>query len=247
MWMRFFSALAALLIVSGSSYAQKTKPVLTMYGAEIPGYMMDSITRPGILIELVQKVSEVSGYQINYRLVPWPRAMKQASRFSKAIIPGLSRLPDREHNYTWIEPIIGAKSAFVSLAKPINTFDEGKKLPSVGAWRGTSHEQELKEKGFNNILSFNNVKQSIKMIEMGRVAAWYGDVNEIITRWNKNAQDTSLRLKFGQVLNIENIWLAGGKGMAKQVSEDLRLALKKVIKSGFRDELSLKYFGYVVK
>ena len=243
----FYYTLAALLIVSGSSNAQNTKPVLTMYGAEIPGYMMDSITKPGILIELVQKVSEISGYQINYRLVPWPRAMKEASKSSAAIIPGLSRLPDREPNYTWIEPIIGAKSAFVSLSQAINTFKDGKKLPSVGAWRGTSHEQELKEKGFENILSFNNVKQSIKMIEMGRVSAWYGDVNEIITRWNKNAADTSLRLKFGKVLNIENIWLAGGKSMPKQLADDLRQALKKVIKSGFRDKMSLKYFGYVVK
>ena len=171
MRMRFFGALTVLLIFSGSSYAQNAKSVLTMYGAEIPGYMMDSITKPGILIELVQKVSEVSGYQINYRLVPWPRAMKKTSESPHAIIPGLSRLPDREPRFTWIEPIIGAKSAFVSLTQAINSFEEGKKLPSVGAWRGTAHEQELKEKGFENILSFNNVKQSIKMIEMGRVAA----------------------------------------------------------------------------
>ena len=248
---RFFCCLLLSFLISGPLagpvQAQNAKPILTMYGAEIPGYMMDSITRPGILIELVQKVSELSGYQINYRLVPWPRAMKQASKFEYALIPGLSRLPNREPNYTWIEPIIGAKSAFVSLNSKIDSFDEGRKLATVGAWRGTSHEQELKENKFDNILSFNNVKKSIKMIEMGRVMAWYGDVNEILTRWNENAVDKSLRLKFGKVLNIEHIWLAGGKNMKKNVAADIQKALRQAVKSGFRDELSLKYFGYVVK
>ena len=237
--------LASLL--GQSAQAQDKKPVLTMFGSEIPGYMMDSITRPGILIELVRKVSAESGYQINYRLVPWPRAMKEASASPNAVIPGLSRLPNREANYTWIEPIIGAKSAFVSLGKKINSFAEGRELSAVGAWRGTSHEQEVKENNIENIFSFNNVKKSIKMIEMGRVKAWYGDVNEILTRWNENAVDKSLRLKFGKVQKVEHIWLAGGKGMPKKVAKDLRLALKKVIKSGFRDEMSLKYFNYVVK
>ena len=153
--------------------------------------------------------------------------MKKTSQSPNAIIPGLSRLPDQESKYTWIEPIIGAKSAFVSLAKAIDSFDEDKKLPSVGAWRGTSHEQELKENGYENILSFNNVKQLTKMIEMRHVTAWYGDVNEIITRWNKNVEDRLLRLKFGKVLNIENIWLAGGKAMSNQVAANLRGALKK--------------------
>jgi len=251
MWMRLFSSFLAIFLFSNlyvpSANAQKAKPVLTMYGAEIPGYMMDSITRPGILIELIQKVSELSGYQINFRLVPWPRAMKEASKSPNTVIPGLSRLPDREPNYTWIEPIMGAKSAFVSLKKEINSFAEGRKLTSVGAWCGTSHEQELKENNFENILSFNNIKKSIKMIEMGRIAAWYGDVNEILTRWNKNAADTSLRLKFGKVLNVEHIWSAGGKLMPKNIAKDLQDALKKAVKSGFRDEMPLKYFGYVVK
>ena len=172
MFMRFFSALTALLIVSSSSYAQNTKPDMIMYGAEIPGYMMNSDKRPGILIEMVTRAATIAGYHLTIKIVSWPRAMKLTSRGSNTMIPGLSRLPDREPNFTWIEPMVGAKSAFVSLRRQIDSFAEGRKLRLVGAWLGTSHEQELKEKKFDNISATGNIKQSIIMMERGRVGAW---------------------------------------------------------------------------
>jgi len=42
-------------------------------------------------------------------------------------------------------------------------------------------------------------------------------------------------MMFGKVLNSEQIWLGGGKDMAKNN------ALIKVVESGFRDQMSLKY------
>lgn len=236
-------ACAIKFLVGVPAWSQDLKPVLTIYAAEIPGYMGGSRERPGILSEMIDLAAKRLGYKVINKTVPWARALKAVIKEHNTLIPGLSRLPSREKNYTWIVGQMEAKSAFLSLNRKINSYEEAKNISSIGVHRATSHNLELEEKGFTNIRKFNNIEKSIRMMEIGRISAWYGDVNAFSRRWQKYASDKSKKLQYGTPTLIETIWLGGHKNISKQVIDDFSRETKAIIREGTRKKLLLKYFN----
>ena len=236
--------LGLVLVVSvNQAWSNEAKPDLVLYVAEIPGYMGGPASRPGILVELVNLVADETGYRIETKIVPWARAVNKVKTTNNTLVPGFSRLPEREVNYSWIAPQMAAQSAFLSLTHKINSFEEAKTLNSIGAHRATSHQLELVRRGFTNVVSVDNVKQTIKMLHRRRIDAWYGDVNEYFRRWRDYHGEGAEKLFVGRIQLSEQIWLAGNKNLPKKVIRDLQIGMKAVIEKGYRRGLIKKYFG----
>ena len=240
----YLSFLGLVLVVSGGkAWSNDAKHDLVLYVAEIPGYMGGPASRPGILVELVNLLAQETGYQIETKVVPWARAVNKVKTTNYALVPGFSRLAEREPNYIWIAPQMAAQSAFLSLTHNINSFEEAKALNSVGAHRATSHQLELERRGFTNVVSVDNVKQTIKMLHRRRIDAWYGDVNEYFRRWRDYHGEGAAKLFVGKIQLSEDIWLAGNKNLPQNIVSDLQAGMKAVVKKGYRRELIKKYFG----
>ena len=236
---------ACVLVVafSGLSHAQPTKEDLTLFAAKIPGFMGGNEPDPGILVEMIRLAAEKSGYGVEHKVFPWARAMMLARTSENALIAGISRLPAREHNFTWIVQLMEVDSAFIALDRKIDTYDEAQTLPSIGVHRATSHEVDLENRGFENIRGFNNLEQSIKFLQRGRIAAWYGVVNEFTKRSRSLDSELSSRVVIGKPVLVEKLWLAGPKSLPPAVIEDLVYGTRLIIEEGHRDKLLLKYFG----
>ena len=232
-----------LAVVGNDARGVTSKPKLTLFTMALPSYMGGAEPDPGILVEMVKLAAAETGYQVEQKVVPWARALKLAMTSDNAIIPGLSRIPSRERNYTWIVRQMEVESAFISLEAEINSFDEARHLPSIGVHRATSHEIELEERGFENLRSFNHIENSIKLLEMGRISAWYGDINEFSQRWQLHSSDRGKRLVIGKPVITEHLWLAGGRNITPEIVEDLTHGTRLVIDKGYRKKLLTKYFG----
>lgn len=233
-----------MLVAAGNkAQAEKKMPDLTLYTAEIPGFMGGQDPDPGMLVEMVTLAAAKFGYKIIHKVVPWARAMKLTMTSENALIPGFSRIPTREHNYTWIVRQAELDSAFISYKSKVNSFEEAMRLGSIGVHRATSHEVELEEKGFVNIRSFNNMPKSIRFLELGRIDAWYGVVNEFTRRWRLHAVDRDRKLIIGKPQLVEQVWLAGSKKLSPQIIEDLSHGTRLIIEEGHRKKLLKKYFA----
>ena len=235
--------LFAALVASGFPGAASAKPDLVLYITSFPGYMGGPADRPGILVELTERAAKLKGYNLEIRNVPWTRALKKVLVTPNSIIPGFSRIPSREKNYSWVVPQMAAQSAFLSQQTSIDSYAQGAALKVVGVHRSTSHHLDLKNHDFDNLSVIDNVEMSTKMLARGRIQAWYGDVNEYLRRWRDHYGDGKGKLVVGKILVHEEIWLAGNKDLPKSVISDLREAMETVIERGDRKELLKKYFG----
>ncbi|MBH64076.1 MAG: hypothetical protein CL569_16840 [Alphaproteobacteria bacterium] len=156
---------------------------LTLFVAEIPGYMGGPDDKPGILVEMAKLAGAKTRYRIEQKIVPWARALKIGISMDNALLPGLSKIPSRERDYAWIVRQMEVESAFVTMDQRIDSFELAKNPRSIGVHRGTSHEIELENKVFLNLHSFKHIENAIKMLEKGWIDSWYGDINELSRRW----------------------------------------------------------------
>jgi polar amino acid transport system substrate-binding protein len=245
-WILCLCAVFAALMIPAPSSAQTAKPVLIMNTTQITGLMDDSKTRPGAVMEIVQRAGEIAGVDLQAKFYPWPRAMKNVQEREDTLIVGISRTPSREKKFNWVAHVIDMKIGFVTLKEPINSYAEGKEASSVGFWKGTSYHIELKKKGFTNVRPFSTNKDSdraITLFELGRLSSWYGDFFEFRYRWQKFAKNKKLPLVFGKAMYSDSIWLAASLKFPKKMAARLKSAMKKVKASGANRQIEIKYFG----
>ena len=97
------------------------------------------------------------------------------------------------------------KSAFISLDRRVDTFEEAKRLSAVSVRRATSYEVELEERGFENIRTFNRPDQLLKYLERGRIDAWFGSNLEFSKRIDLIVSEKRARIIIGKPVIIEEL------------------------------------------
>ncbi len=245
--MRSVLACAAVLLNLAApaiaAAAQDKATSLTLYTTDFLGFMGGDAPRPGVLVEMVQLAAARTGYTIRQMELPWPRAMMLARTEQVGLIAGLTRLPAREANYTWIVRQMAIESVFISLGRRVDSFAQAKQLSAIGVHRGTSYEVELEERGFENIRSFSNTEQLVKLFEHNRVDAWFGAAHEISSRFRTLDPIKRRSVVVGTPVMSEEIWLAGPKTLPPQIVEDFSYGTRLIIDEGHRERLMRKYFG----
>lgn len=240
-----FLALVGLFVLggTGSAMAQAEKRALKLFAAEFPGYSGGAAPAPGILTEMVERAAKAAGYKVLHKIVPWARALKLVQSMDDALIVGLSRLPERESDFTWIVHHLDVETAFMSLGEKIDSYEQARQLTSVGVHRASSHEIGLMERGFTNLRSFNKVEHPHVLLERGRVEAWFGVINEFTRRSHDGVSSSAKAYKYGTPVLNDPLWLGGSKSLSPEIARDLEAATRQFIESGGRAELLLKYFG----
>lgn len=166
-----------------------------------------------------------AGYLSHIHVTPWPRAQQRVSRGHNQLIIPLSRTPEREDLYTWIAPIAPLERAFFSLDTPVANFAEARqRYKRIAVGLGTAQMEVLKTEGFadEQIVSIKLGENPARMLELGRVDAWFTGVPEGLYLWPKSNN----RLQMSPVMTRSDMYLACSKRCDAKLLEDLRSAVE---------------------
>lgn len=129
----------------------------------------------GLAIELAEAVFKKADVKWSSPTIyPYKRAYETARNGERVILASLARIPSRENTFSWVGKIVDAHQVFVTKSGSVDhTFETAKKLRRVGVLRGSSLEKELVKRGFKNIESVSDEETSFRMVESGRIDAWF--------------------------------------------------------------------------
>jgi polar amino acid transport system substrate-binding protein len=181
-----------------------------------------------------------AGYLSHLHVTPWKRAQQRVSRGDNLLIIPLSRSPEREDLYTWIAPIMVMERAFFSLDKPVADFDEAReRYKRVAVGMGTAQMETLKNEGFSDeqIVSLKLGDNPARMLELGRVDAWFTGVPEGLYQWpgRKNV------LRMSPVMSSVDLYLACSRRCDSVIVEELRQSVESLRREGVAQSIQDAY------
>ena len=129
----------------------------------------------GAVTERVRNIVLRAGYEADFKVFPWARAVLNTQRHSRALLFSIARTPEREQQYQWITPVTQFKLGILTLSGRSDIhFKDWSELTSlsVAAQRGDIAEKWLKERGFEegkNLISCADIICSWKELKRGTV------------------------------------------------------------------------------
>lgn len=224
-------AFLLLLVVLGSArvYAQ---PLQILVSPIPPLVMKDKDVSHGLLWDmaeiLAERLHKKHGLDVREKplMLPWTRAYKDITSRSDRLMLQMSRSPEREDLFEWITQTTHLSFAFVTSVLPVlDTLEEARKVQTIVVYRGSRLEKFLRSNGFNKTLVLaNNSENSARLLDAGRVKAWYASVDEVL--WlHKNAVMKKKPLIGKPVLSVP-VWAVGSRGMPSETQAMVRSELE---------------------
>jgi len=210
--------LFVLSAIGFSTTAYSADNGVHLISAEMPGGQFEKKDGKyvGAYVDFFTQASKLSGIPVDYRMVPWTRAVKETESSNNYLIFPFTRTEERESLFTWISPLNKDQMCFASTRTSVNNLEQARKLKRVLVWRGTSQQAYLEKQGFHNLVKVDDTDQIIRIIKATTDAAWYFICDQAQSFLDPNKSD--INLKLGSVVAEEVIWLAGGKAL-KQTAE----------------------------
>lgn len=220
-------------------------------GERVKLYMPDAppLTLPNDLVgngmagDVVLTAIARSGRQAQIIVEPWPRAQVSVIDGKNLLIIPLSRTPEREAHYTWIAPIMVLERAFFSLDSPVSSFAEARqRYRRIGIGLGTAQAEILRREGFNEnqVVHLKLGENPARLLELGRIDAWFTGVPEALYIWNRSAYRKHA-LRMSPALTSTDIYLACSKQCDTQLVEALRGTLEELEQDGVSLRLRQAY------
>ena len=197
-------------------------------------------SRYGMVGDVTLAAIARAGYRSHIALAPWARAQQQVSRARNQLIIPLSRTPQREAMYTWIAPIMPLERAFFSLDTPVSDFAEARRrYGRIAVGLGTAQLEILKAQGFSDkqIYSLKLGENAPRMLELGRVDAWFTGVEEGLYLWPQSNR----KLKMSPSLSNADLYLACSKNCDAELVTKLRNAVETLRAEGTIQRIQERY------
>ena len=128
---------------------------------------------PGLANEIIQVAAKRAGRDINIEFMPFQRALHRLQNDPTVMMPALFRNPVREEKYEWIAQVHATQLQFMSLKRRIDTLEAARALGAIGVETGASTETFLLERQFKNLVHVGNPDATARMLQSGRVDAWF--------------------------------------------------------------------------
>lgn len=197
----------------------------------------------GMVGDVTLAAIALTGRLSHIAIEPWPRAQLKVAKGRNLLIIPLSRTADREALYTWIVPIMPLERAFFSLDEPVRSFAEARRrYRRIGIGLGTAQEEILRKEGFadEQIVSITLGDNPAKLLELGRIDAWFTGVPEGLYIWQKSASRTQV-LRMSPALTSTDLYLACSRDCDPQLVEELRAAMQTLHDQGVSGRLRQVY------
>ena len=235
--MSMISAVLGSLAMIQSANAETYR----LISGDRPPYVNEKGKEPGFCIDVINEMAKRSGTEIKLEFMPWSRAQDYVAETPNTMLPCVTRGKTREASYLWMAPMNEVSTLFLTTGKPINAFEEAKSL-TVSVRGDTQQEKHLKDAGLAKLDLQENPEISAKMLDAGRVDAWYTHDLRAFNVWASLGYDVS-KLVAGTKLATEKQFLAGHKDIPADVSKKLADAIDSMVKDGTYGTMFAKYFG----
>jgi polar amino acid transport system substrate-binding protein len=236
-----WTCLAGLLIALSLSASADEHP-LELHMPDAPPLTFISFKGGyGMVGDVALAAIAKAGYLSHIYVTPWLRAQQRVSRGHNQLIIPLSRTPERENLFTWIAAIAPLERAFFSLDTPVADFAEARRrYQRVAVGTGTAQIEILKTQSFTveQIVSLRLGDNPARMLELGRVDAWFTGVPEGLYLWPKSDN----RLQMSPVMASSDIYLACSKRCDPELQEKLRNAVEALRAEGTLQQMLNAYY-----
>ena len=192
----------------------------------------------GVSVEIADKIlSDARFKHTKVTELPWARAYHTVAHHRNTGLFSIYRIPVREELFEWVGPITSSKLVII---KRKDTQLENNY--SVAAVRNSASFQTLEEKGYgpDRILSVNDSRLGLNLLNRGRADAWALTLTTA-KRIIKESQLDFNDYEVLEVLNTRDIYFALNKQTDPKIKEYFHKKMKELKESGFIDKLLEKY------
>ncbi len=219
------SLLLAGLLIGGGAVHAAAQETIKAYTSDLPPWTNEgNMAKPGFALEVMREMAKRSGLKIDIEMIAWRRGQEEIKNTPNTMGFHLFRTPDREASYAWHFSILELKVSFVSMRKPVNSMEEAK-AARVVVVAGTPQETEIKKAGAPNVEVVDKVEAAIRMLESGRVDAFYTIAERASYAWAEAGYPLD-KLVVGKPQRTDQLFIASNKQMPAGSMEKLKAAFE---------------------
>ncbi len=126
----------------------------------------------GFVTDMVREICIRQGIKDNIRLTSWDEAYKAALINPNVVLFSTERTDEREKLFQWVGPV-GKNSAIFYAKKGsvirINSLDDARKAAAIATTTNWFTEQDLRRRGFTNLVSAPLPVDNVRMLMQGEV------------------------------------------------------------------------------
>jgi polar amino acid transport system substrate-binding protein len=183
---------------------------------------------------------------IPVKFVNWPDAQAAAKAGHNILIFPYSRTAEREPNFMWVQKLWDIEELFVTRAgaAPVNSYDQGRSVPSIGVVAGSTGHAELTKRGFDKLKLYANAVAVTEAVAKGDVDAAYSAGLELQYAWKQARYPGDIVL--GKSLAERALYIAASRDspeMIKISKQDWMQAYETLLRDGSIHRVYESYFG----
>lgn len=240
-WTQIMRTLFASLLLSSALASAALAETFVAYTSELPPVVNAEGAEPaGVTLEILLEMEKRSGVDLDIRFVPLARAAASVAAEPNTLWLPPVRSPDREPDYNWVAEVLASNLIFVSKDTAVNSYDAAKALSKIAVVRDGVTHKLLASQGFENLHLVPNSTQAAKLVEGGRVDAWFAvDLESIAVIRNMGADVAAFTM--GESVRQNGHWLASNHSFDAATAEALAKALESMRADGSYDAIVAKY------
>lgn len=235
-----FGDLAAALSVG----VRAQEPFLLLGDAHQLPYVGEG-EAPGLFREASEEMLRRAGYGHVLTLTPWRRAQGVLRTTPGSLIMNLARTESREGDYRWLVKVIPTPYVLVSLGAPFATLQQAFEQGPIVVLAGTPRaEQALALGGEGRVVQANDPLQAARLLQSGRVVAWYEIDSRALYAWRLAGYDPDV-LAIGVPQQVVDSYLAANLNLpdGDTVERRLRVAFAEMQADGTWEGILARYIG----
>jgi polar amino acid transport system substrate-binding protein len=153
--------------------AQTPPEIIQMMTEEYPPVtFMKNGRISGFVTDMVREISVRQGIPDNIRLISWDEAYKVALSNPNVVLFSAERTKKREKLFQWVGPVGKNSSIFYARkgsGNRIKSLEDAKKVPAIATTANWFTEQDLKGRGFTNLVSDPLPAENVRKLIQGEV------------------------------------------------------------------------------
>ncbi len=252
-----FIVTVCFMLAFPASASQGSEKTITLVADEwCPYNCASDATSPGYMIEIARAVFEPLGYQVEYRVMSWERAMQEARKGKYSGIIGAMK--DEAPDFIFPQQAQGLSTGILYVKADSNwqfTGIESLADISLGVIEGYAYGGALDEyirknsadtSRIQSISGDTSMAQNFEKLAMGRIDAYVEDMNVA----NKYFMDNSLESTFKVAGHAESpgvdddmvyIGFTPALENSRELAEALSLGMEHLRKTGKLEQILNKY------
>ena len=224
--------------------AEKAPEIIQMMTEEYPPVtFMKNGKVSGFVTDMVREISARQGIPDNVRLTRWDEAYKLALNNPNVVLFSAERTAKREKLFQWVGPV-GKNSSILYARKGsgirMNSLEDARKVAAIGTTANWFNEQDLKDRGFTNLVSSPLPTDNVRKLMQGEVQlAVFTDIT--VADIVKNAGYTMDDLEPVATLSNTYFYIALSLGTPLEVVEKWQSSLDSLKSDGTFEKIYRSY------